>query len=204
MARHRLTETEHLVFTGDEVERVLALVDELVFPDGGDEMELIDETVAPSGPLDLDIAVEKERRPSADSAVPRVNVWVRSRATIPWGQGTDGWPRCQSRLVRLFFGEPAPLLAGAVGASWGRLLLDTEVRQLDDAEESLAVSGRLQMPYPSRPLSVELRAQPFERRFTRVDLVLLSEHRWPRRYFDVASRALTQLQLLEKESRLNN
>lgn len=122
---------------------------------------------------------------------------TRSSARLPWGLGTDGWPRRNSRLVRLFFCEPNDLARRAQGRQWGALTLGADETPIDDAEHSVAVAGTLQMPYPSAPLIVELRAQPFERRFTRVDLVLLSGHRWPRRYFDVASVALTQLQTLE-------
>ena len=117
-----------------------------------------------------------------------------NRASIPWGLGTDGWPRHRSRLVRLFFGDPETVTDVARSRVWGRLSLAPDIRDVDDAEHTLAIAGRLQMPYPSAPLEVEFRAQPFEQRFTRVDVVLLSHHRWPRRYFDVASVALTELQ----------
>ncbi len=170
-----------------------------------DMPELIDETRAPHGFLDVDLSRAEESRPhhASTSAIPQAQPMVTPRASLPWGLGTDGWPHQKSRLVRLFLCDRDRLIDGCSGKSWGALSLSNEVAEETDAEQTASVPGWLQMPYPSIPLDVELRAQPFERRFTRVDLVLLSKHRWPRRYFDVASVSLTRMQRLERRPRVS-
>ena len=132
------------------------------------------------------------------SAVPRSQPMTSRPPTLPWGFGTDGWPRHNSRLVRLFACDPETLLAGVAGRSWGPLSLRDEARPADGERWPMVIAGELQMPYPSRPLQVELRAQPFHGCYSRVDVVLCSHHRWPRRYFDVASRCVTQMHRLER------
>ena len=115
---------------------------------------------------------------------------------LGWGLGTDGWPRQNSRLVRLLVCDPNVLLAGVVGRRWGPLELEAETTA--EAEWPRTVPGWLQMPYPSNPLRVELRAQPFHDRYCRVDVVLCSPHRRPRRYFDVASLCLSEMRIFER------
>ena len=122
----------------------------------------------------------------------------RARPALPWGLGTDGWPRHNSRLVRLFACEPTDLLHGVAGREWGPMRLSDVVRSPDDGRRPGVIVGTLQMPYPSRPLDVEVRVEPFHDRYSRVDVVLCSHRRWPRRYFDVASECLTRMQRLER------
>ena len=172
--------------------------------DAGD-IELIDETTAPEPVLRSDIAGRSAAgralaiRPVV-SAVPSSVPMNPSRVSLPWGLGTDGWPRHNSRLVRLFACDPHRLAVGAAGLAWGPLSLEEEVRTANGERWPEAITGQLQMPYRSPPLEIQLRVQPFHDRYSRVDVVLCSHRRWPRRYFDVASRSLTQMQQLERTS----
>lgn len=177
---------------------VVPPISDVVFEFDDEAIEIIDESRAPEPILPESMGSSPAPRRSTVSAVPTSRPISPHRPNLPWGLGTDGWPRHNSRLVRLFACDPRDLLAGAVGKDWDVLSLDVEVRHLGGEPWPLAVHGWLQMPYPSRPLSVELRAQPFHDRYCRVDVVLCSHHRWPRRYFDVASRCLTRMQRLER------
>lgn len=163
-----------------------------------DAIELIDESRAPDPILPEPVGGWPVRRRPAGSALPTSRPITPHRPQLPWGLGTDGWPRHNSRLVRLFACDPDVLLAGVADRTWDALSLGPDVCSVDTEPWPLAIDGSLQMPYPSRPLAVELRAQPFHDRYCRVDLVLCSHHRWPRRYFDVASRCLTRMQHLER------
>ena len=173
-----------------------------------DDVELIDETKAPEPILRDDIATHPTAgrsgaiRPSV-SAVPSSHPMNPDRMnpkglSLPWGLGTDGWPRHNSRLVRLFACDPHLLALGVAGLDWGPLSLGQEVRVTAGERWPETITGQLQMPYRSPPLEIELRVQPFHDRYSRVDVVLCSHRRWPRRYFDVASRSLTQMQKLER------
>jgi hypothetical protein len=167
---------------------------------GDDEtIELIDESRPPDPILPEPMGHAPAPRRSTVSALPTSRPISPHRPNLPWGLGTDGWPRHNSRLVRLFACDPEELLAGAVGRTWAAMTLDHEVRPVAGEPWPLAVAGWLQMPYPSRALSVELRAQPFHDRYCRVDVVLCSRRRWPRRFFDEASLCLTQMHLLERD-----
>ena len=169
-----------------------------------DDVELIDETFAPrpSFPvLDSPSAPDRAHR-ERPSAVPGERPSA-VRPSLPWGLGTDGWPRHNSRLVRLFACEPAAFVDGVAGGTWRALRLGADVRVLDDdtrgaGEWPRAIGGELDMPYLSPSLAVELRCQPFHARYTRVDIVVMSHCRWPRRFFDVASICLTEMQRLER------
>lgn len=168
-------------------------------PDEESEVEIIDHESLARSLVGLSPTAQRPASPRARhvSAVPRAEMMTVSRASLPWGLGTDGWPRHLSRHVRLFFGDHHRLATIAAARAWDRLVLGEEIDQLDDDDKTLVIAGTLQMPYPSRPLQVELRLQPFEARFVRVDLVLTSRHRYPRRYFDVASLALSAMQEIE-------
>ncbi len=167
-------------------------------------VDLIDETVAPR-PSFPELPGHTTVRPptrSRPSAVPGERP-AAVRPSLPWGLGTDGWPRHNSRLVRLFACEPSVFVDGVVGRRWQVLDLDDRRRTIVDGSSSSgewpqAVAGSLAMPYRSLPLSVELRCQPFQARYTRADIVVTSHYRWPRRFFDVASRCLTDMQCLER------
>lgn len=194
--RHEVVELESITTPGNL--DVLTTCDQ-------DAIELIDETRAPEPILREAISGSSSTRRPTVSALPTSQPITPHRPNLPWGLGTDGWPRHNSRLVRLFACVPEELVAGVVGRTWGCLSLADAVRPLEgdvqpsgDELRPLVVDGELQMPYPSRPLSVELRAQPFHDRYCRVDLVLRSHRRWPRRYFDVASRCLSRMQHLER------
>ena len=158
---------------------------------------LIDETNAPIPILRDAMSAPTPAMSHVGSAVPRSQPITAPRPTLPWGFGTDGWPRHGSRLVRLFACDPEALLAGIAGRTWDALSLCADVRSTDRERWPLIISGSLQMPYLSPPLEVEVRVQPFHDRYSRLDVVLCSHHRWPRRYFDVASRCVTQMQRLE-------
>lgn len=169
-----------------------------------DEPELIDDTKAeqPFLPEALSEGAPAPRPPRLQrSAVQTAQ--TASRPNLPWGLDTNGWPRQNSRLVRLFACDPDDFVAGTVGTTWGPLTLDS-TSSVDDTEHLApegwprVTTGTLQMPYPSAPLEVELQAQPFHDRYTRVDIVLRSRRRWPRRYFDVASVCLTEMGRLER------
>lgn len=196
-SRHHISELDDLCSpTSLDAEHIPEQLFSLVETD---EVEIIDhESLARSlvglSPTAARPATARERHLSA---VPRAEVMSVARASMPWGLGTDGWPRRRSRHVRLFFGDHQRLAVIAAARTWDRLVLGDEINQIDDDDETLAIAGRIQMPYPSRPLEVELRLQPFESRFARIDLVLTSRHRYPRRYFDVASLALSAMQEIE-------
>ena len=170
-----------------------------------DELELIDESVAPQPILSDELNAHADRpsaRP-AGSAVPVSQPINQPKPTLPWGHGTDGWPRHNSRLVRLFAREPTAFTASVVGRDWGCLVLApgsrlTEAKHRATPGWPQLVDGTMQMPYRSRPLTIELQIQPFHDRYARVDIIMKSRHRWPRRYFDVASICLTQMQCLER------
>jgi hypothetical protein len=159
---------------------------------------LIDETAPPAPVLRDAMGAPATATRRTSSAVPHSRPITSRPPTLPWGFGTDGWPRRNSRLVRLFACDPESLLAGVAGRTWGALSLRHDVVPAADDRWPMVIAGQLQMPYPSRPLEVELRVQPFHDRYCRVDVVLCSQHRWPRRYFDVASRCVTQMQRLER------
>ncbi len=170
---------------------------------GGDGPELIDESRQPTPVLPEPIgtlatasrSVSSASR-SVTSAIPTSRPMSTGQTGLGWGLGTDGWPRQNSRLVRLLVCDPDTLLDGVVGRRWGALELEAEA--IADAEWPRTVPGWLQMPYPSTPLRVELQAQPFHERYCRVDVVLCSQHRRPRRYFDVASRCLSEMRIFER------
>lgn len=171
----------------------------------GDDLELIDESVAPPPilPAELNDRAERSASRATSSAVPASSPISQQKLHLAWGLGTDGWPRHNSRLVRLFVCDPADFAAAVVGHGWGCLNLSANThaaRRSDRATQgwSRLIDGTMQMPYRSRPLEVELEIQPFQDRYARVDIVLRSRHRWPRRYFDVASLCLTQMQQLER------
>lgn len=178
---------------------------------GSGDLTLIDESrpEAPVLPLELSEG-EDPVRPSSRagvSAVPRSQPLNPTRPQLPWGLGTDGWPRHNSRLVRLFACDPDLFVAGVIGQRWDCLSLSSDSsigadEQIASAGSPIVIAGLLQMPYASPPLEVELQVQPFHERYARVDIVLRSHYRWPRRYFDVASRCLTRMQKLERQSSL--
>ena len=181
-----------------------------VEPDGL-ELALIDETRAEAPVLPVELSEgENPARPSTRaglSAVPRSQPLNPTRPQLPWGLGTNGWPRHNSRLVRLFACDPDIFVAEVIGQRWDCLSLSTDTRVGADEHLTtpgwpLVIPGSLQMPYASPPLEVELQVQPFHERYARVDIVLRSHYRWPRRYFDVASRCLTRMQRLERRSSL--
>ncbi len=173
--------------------------------DLSDELELIDESVAPRPILSNELSSHAGRPTSrpARSAVPASQPMSQQRSTMAWGLGTDGWPRYNSRLVRLFASEPGELIAAVAGQNWGPLRLEGAWRPAKTSHRPagawpLVVDGTMQMPYRSPALEVELHVQPFGDRYARVDVILKSRHRWPRQYFDVASRCLTRMQRLER------
>ncbi len=134
---------------------------------------------------------------------------VRSATMRPGpmvGNGSHSWPGHDSRLVRLFDCDPERFLDGVVGHRGDGLRLGEEIRTLDDRDRSVGdwprgVMGVLRMPYAAPPLSVELVCQPFNRRYARVDLVLRSRYRRPRRYFAVAYQCLSGMRWLEHTDR---
>lgn len=173
--------------------------------DGSGDLALIDNSVAPEPILSTQLTT-KEDRPavrSAGSAVPIVQPITQPKPMLPWGLGTDGWPRYNSRLVRLFASEPAEFTDGVVGRDWGCLALAPEWRLAKAKHRAVPgwprlIDGTMQMPYRSPALAVQLQIQPFHDRYARVDIILKSRHRWPRHYFDVSSVCLTQMQCLER------
>ncbi len=210
-SRHQVVEIDP-IFQADDVspternpvsagashnDSVAVLFDDATDPED-DSPLLIDETHAPIPFLRDAMGASAPATRSTVSAIPSSQPITTQRPTLSWGLGTDGWPRHNSRLVRLLVCDPEILLAGIAGGTWGALSLANDVRSTDGERWPLAISGSLQMPYPSPPLDVEVRAQPFHDRYSRVDVVLCSHHRWPRRYFDVASRCVTQMQRLER------
>lgn len=171
----------------------------------GENLELIDDSVVPQPILSAELSDRAERpvSRSTGSAVPASNPISQQEVHLAWGLGTEGWPRHNSRLVRLFVCDPADFTDAVVGNSWGCLNLSAKThasRASSRATQgwSRLIDGTMQMPYRSRPLEIELEVQPFQNRYSRVDIVLRSRHRWPRRYFDVASLCLTQMQRLEQ------
>ncbi len=169
-----------------------------------DDVELIDETTAPRPAFPVLPRATGQKQPQRDrpSAVPGERPGA-VRPSLPWGLGTDGWPRHNSRLVRLFACEPSAFVDGVAGRTWQSLQLAEHVCVATDGGPAsggwpVVVAGELMMPYLSPPLAIELRCQPFHGRSTRVDIVVVSHCRWPRRFFDVASRCLTEMQQLER------
>lgn len=188
--RHQVVEIDAPVGGLDDVD--LTVIGDL------DDVVLIDETSVPTPILPASMRTPASSPRSSGSAVPSSRPIGRPSPTLPWGLGTDGWPRHNSRLVRLFACDPDDLVRGVAGLNWGPLHLTFDVRASGGDRWVQAIPGTLQMPYRSRPLDVELRVQPFHDRYSRVDVVLCSRHRWPRRYFDVASCCLTMMQRLER------
>lgn len=172
-----------------------------------DDVELIDRSraEAPVLPVELSEGEDINRGPRRPAVSPiQASQPVNpSRPQLPWGLGTDGWPRHNSRLVRLFASDPTPFVEGVIGRRWDCLSL-SEDWTIDTKKHAttpgwpVLIDGLLQMPYASPPLEVELQVQPFHERYARVDIVLRSHYRWPRRYFDVASVCLTKMQQLER------
>ena len=166
-----------------------------------DEPEVIDETIPERPFLPTELSeTEAPARPQGRPAQRIAPQPTGVRPSLPWGAGTNGWPRYRSRLVRLFACDPDVFVAGVAERPWGPLQLG-EARQTgaDFARDAVyALSGTLQMPYASPPLLVELQVQPFHGRYARVDVVMLSRRRRPRRFFDVSSRCLTAMQCLER------
>ncbi len=225
-SRHRIVEIESHQHhgplridhgQGDESPRTEACRDE-VPSDGGrsdevrsdeaeivvDDVFLLDETTVPR-PTFPDLArhaIPKQSTHDRPSALPGERP-TTTRPSLPWGLGTNGWPRHNSRLVRLFACDPSVFVVGAAGRNWRELRLDDHVEVItgersDGGDWPQAIAGELCMPYLSLPLAVELRCQPFHARYTRVDIVVVSHCRWPRRFFDVASQCLTAMQSLER------
>ncbi len=134
---------------------------------------------------------------------------VRSATIRPGpmvGNGSRRWPGHNSRLVRLFACDPEAFLHGVVGHRRDGLRLGDEVRVVDEGHRFVGdwprgVMGELRMPYAAPPLVVELVCQPFNDRYARVDLVLRSRYRRPRRYFAVAFRCLSGMRWLENTAR---
>jgi hypothetical protein len=173
--------------------------------DEGGDLELIDESVAPQPILSTQLGTHAHKpaaRPSG-SAVPTVQPITQPKPMLAWGLGTDGWPRYNSRLVRLFACDSAEFTEAAAGKDWECLSLSPGWR-LAKAKHRAApgwprlIDGTMQMPYRSPALAVQLQIQPFHDRYARVDIILKSRHRWPRHYFDVASICLTRMQRLER------
>lgn len=175
--------------------------------DGSGDVELIDEsrTEAPVLPTELSEGPPPER-PSTKAGAPAVSVSQRpnpTRPQLPWGLGTNGWPRYNSRLVRLFACDPQDFVHGVIGQQWGDLTLSSDWRPAKGKHQTnpgwpRLIDGTMQMPYRSPMLRVQLQVQPFHDRYARVDIILKSRHRWPRQYFDVASVCLTQMHCLER------
>lgn len=172
-----------------------------------DELELLDESRPESSILHEELSSGDDPARASNrgnqSAVPASQPINPTRPQLPWGLGTDGWPRQNSRLVRLFACDPEPFVDAVLGQRWGCLSLSQDWSAGADEHVTTSgwpavIPGLLQMPYTSRPLEVELQVQPFHERYSRVDIVLRSRHRWPRRYFDVASVCLTRMQRLER------
>jgi len=171
----------------------------------GEGFELIDDSVAPEPMLSTELSSHADR-PAArtgGSAVSTIQPINQPKPMLPWGLGTDGWPRHNSRLVRLFASEPGEFTDGVVGRDWGCLSLAPDWRLAKAKHRSTPgwprlIDGTMQMPYRSPLLAVQLQIQPFHDRYARVDIILKSLHRWPRQYFDVASVCLTQMHCLER------
>lgn len=171
----------------------------------GDDLELIDHSVAPQPVLSTELTSSTDRplARSTGSAVPVVQPINQPKPMLPWGLGTDGWPRYNSRLVRLFASDPGEFTDEIVGKEWGCLSLAEDWRLAKAKHRATPgwprlINGTMQMPYRSPALAVQLQVQPFHDRYARVDIILKSRHRWPRQYFDVASICLTQMQCLER------
>lgn len=171
----------------------------------GDDLELIDVSVAPEPTLSAQLSthVDRPAARSAESAVPSIRPISQPKPMLPWGSGTDGWPRYNSRLVRLFASDPAEFAAAVAGHDWGCLSLSpdwhlAEAKYQASPAWPRLIDGTMQMPYRSPALGVQLQVQPFHHRYARIDIILKSRHRWPRHYFDVASVCLTQMQRLER------
>ena len=193
----------------DETPELDGAID-LLGAEGGD-LELIDETRAELPPLPVELSEgDQPSRPStrpAASAVPASQPLNPTRPQLPWGLGTDGWPRYNSRLVRLFACDPKDFVHGVIGGEWGALTLSPDWRIAKEKHQSnpgwpRLIDGTMQMPYRSAPLNVQLQVQPFHDRYSRVDIIMKSRHRFPRRYFDVASPCLTLMQHLERPEAL--
>lgn len=167
-----------------------------------DEPELIDESIPerPFLPQGLSETAAPDR-PSSRQSRPMAPATTGPPPRLPWGAGTNGWPRYRSRLVRLFACDHAEFIAQVSDRSWGPLVLGTAAPSEAGDASVLVSSGTLQMPYASPPLLVELQAQPFHGRYTRVDVIMLSPRRRPRRFFDVASQCLTLMHCLERPAR---
>ncbi len=116
---------------------------------------------------------------------------------VAWGDGTDGWPRRGSRTVRLFWGTTDAVVEGALGRRWGWLRVGRPPHDHPSIDEATVLPARLWLPYPAPPLRVEVVVQPFDDRFTRVDVVQVSKRRYPRRLREISSRCLTRMQVLE-------
>lgn len=195
--RHELVEIDTDLARGSDDDVLDSSATSDVGVDDVDHPALIDESHPPS-PILREAIGGRKPTVRAASAVASRRPDNPARTSLGWGLGTDGWPRHNSRLVRLLACEPDGLLRSVVGMRWGSLDLGDDVRRLDGDDWPRVVSGSLQMPYPSAPLRVELHAQPFHDRYCRVDLVLCSQHRRPRRYFDVASRCVSEMRILER------
>jgi hypothetical protein len=216
--RHRIVEVEPMRIAGDGpmaeqdrgavVDRAELAGDRL----SSDEPQLIDETVAdrartwtlnrfgPDHPAPAAVFVGPgSRQPGVTQPSVRQSGVRPGQLLRP---GIDAWPRRDSRLVRLFACDPTVFVSGVAGRRWDRLDLGIDVRLLESehrvlAEWPKAVAGELRMPYLSRPLAVDLVCQPFNARFIRVDVVLRSRGRRPRRYFDVAYGCLSEMRRFE-------
>lgn len=167
------------------------------------DIELIDASVAPQPMLPTQLGTDRRAARPSGSAVPAIQPINQPKPMLPWGLGTDGWPRYNSRLVRLFASDPGKFTDAAAGEDWGCLRLAPDWRLAKAKHRATPgwprlIDGTIQMPYRSPVLRVQLQIQPFHDRYARVDIILKSRHRWPRRYFDVASVCLTQMQRLER------
>ncbi len=129
--RHQVVELASTVVPPSDVPALSDHVAGTVSDADDESIVLIDHSRAPEPILPHSAGEKRTPRRTTASAVPSSRPLTPHRPSLPWGLGTDGWPRHNSRLVRLFACDPDDFLAGVVGRSWGALALSDVVRSVD-------------------------------------------------------------------------
>ncbi len=163
---------------------------------GLDGPELIDESERLLSAADLYEAAYGDTVNPVGATTVRRSTAAPNQTRVPlWGQGTSGVPRKGSRCVRLFHCEPSALIDRVLvnGHGAGPLQLANEVTRTIDGDE-LHVNGELAGAFAlrSETVDVSVRICRFNAIFSIAEVTLQSR-RHPRRFFDTAHQAISQL-----------